>query len=399
MDYYSNTNIEEFDRFVEFLGFGYTDSISSAQNIFIKLEDYIFPNKPGQISRISFANHDFSLQELNLRFNKLLGEFASFENKFPGSKQYRFLSINLLDVKSTADEDLFKWSYFNHKFAASQGQDIAAMNEWHRLEEKIPVNQIAKFKARREINLSFFMHVINNHMFFDQIVFSGIPLQIKQEIKFGLDIAEELYISKLIKEHQAQGKCRVVENGLSSVILNLIVNFVNQHKKKLKAHILANSRKLNPYILADIKAILSYLGIQESSMKECDFVYLINDLDVLSIIPTVDTDKPIFTADLSHTSTPNYAYMLLKDEGFSQIFSFAKKHNNETPVNTMIRAICAGLMLFINKRKFIEQLAINYMDDYFMPLATALNKDLKDFQSPIDLLTEKLELEKKNNAT
>lgn len=399
MDYYSNTNIEEFDRFVEFLGFGYTDSINSAQNVFIKLEDYIFPGKQGKSSIIDFSNHEFSLQELNLRFNKLLGEFASFENKFPGSKQYRFLSINLLDVKSTASEDLFKWSYFNHKFAASQGQDTAAMNEWHRLDEKIPVNQITKFKARRETNLAFFMHVINNHRFFDQIVFSGIPLQIKQEIKFGLDIAEEIYIAKLIKEHQAQGKCRIVENGLSSVTLNLMINFIKQSKKKLKGHILANSRKLNPYLLADIKGLFAYIGIQESSMKECDFVYLINDLDTLSIIPAVDTDKPIFTSDLSQISTPNYAYMLLKDDGFTQIFSFAKKHTNETAISTMIRAICAGLMLFVNKRKFIEQLAINYMDDYFTPLAAALNKDIKDFQSPIDLLTEKLELEKKHNAT
>jgi hypothetical protein len=391
MDYYSNTNIEEFDRFVEYLGFGYADSISQARNVYIKLEDYLFPSKDGKQSRINFSNHDLSTQELNIRFNKLLAEFAAYETQHMGSKQFRYLSIDLIDVKSSVDEELFKWSYFNHKFAASQGQDTAAMNEWHRLEEKIDTNKIAKFKARRETNLSFFMHIINNHKFFDQIIFAGLPHEIKHEVRFGLDIAEEQYLAKLIKENQAQGVCKVVDHGLSAAALNLVKRFVVKSKLKIKGQILANSRKLNTYLLMDIRSIFAHLGIIETNIDDCDFVFLINDLDLLSNIPEVSTEKPIFTVDLSQPSTPNYSYMLLRDEGFSQIFAYAKKRQGEESMATMVRSLTAGLMLFINKSKFSQQLAMNYMDDYFLPLTTALGKDISDFQSAIDLLTEKLE--------
>ena len=396
MDYYSNTDIEEFDRFVEFLGFGYCDSIAIARNVYIRLEDYLFPAKDGKRSRINFSNHDLSTQELNIRFNKLLAEFADYETKHMGTKQFRFLSIDLVDVKSSVDDELFKWSYFNHKFAASQGQDAAAMNEWHRLEEKIDTNKIAKFKARRETNLAFFMHIINNHKFFDQIIFAGLPNEIKHEVKYGLDVAEEQYIGKLIKENQAQGICRVVGHGLSDVVLNLMKKFTMRSKLKLKGHILANSRKLNNYLLMDIRATFSYLGILETAIKDCDFVFLINDLDLLSIIPEVATEKPIFTIDLSQPSTPNYSYMLLRDEGFSQIYAYAKKRHNEEPMSTMIRSLCAGLMFFITKSRFSQQLAMNYMDDYFLPLTASLGKDISDFQAAIDLLTEKLEEPQQN---
>ncbi len=391
MDYYSNTNIEEFDRFVEFLGFGYSDSISVARNVYIRLEDYLFPSKGDDQNKIDFSNHDLSTQELNIRFNRLLAEFAGYETKHMGAKQFRYLSIDLVDVKSSVDEELFKWSYFNHKFAASQGQDAAAMNEWHRLEEKINVNKIADFKARRETNLAFFMHIINNHQFFDQIIFAGLPNEIKHEVQFGLDVAEEQYLGKSIKENQAQGICRVVGNGLSEVVLNLVKKFAMKSKLKLKGHILANSRKLNTYLLMDIRSAFSYLGILETSIKDCDFVFLINDLDLLSIIPEVSTEKPIFTVDLSQPSTPNYSYMLLRDDGFSQIYAYAKKRQYEEPISTMIRSLCAGLVFFITKSKFSQQLAMNYMDDYFLPLTASLGKDIGDFQAAIDLLTEKLE--------
>ena len=391
MDYYSNTNIEEFDRFVEYLGFGYSDSIANARNVYIKLEDYLFPPRDDERSKINFSNHELSTQELNIRFNKLLSEFAIYEAKNMGVKQFRHLSIDLIDVKSSVDEELFKWSYFNHKFAASQGQDSAAMNEWHRLEEKIDTNKIARFKARREINISFFMHIINNHKFFDQIVFAGLPHEVKHEVRFGLDVAEEQYLAKLIKENQAQGVCRVVDHGLSGPVLNLIKKFTGKAKLKLKGHILANSRKLNTYLLMDIRSVFAYLDITETNINDCDFVFLINDLDLLSNIPEVSTEKPIFTVDLSQSSTPNYSYMLLRDEGFSQIYAYAKKRQDEESISTMIRSLSAGLMFFINKFKFSQQLAVNYMDDYFLPLASSLGKDIGDFQSAIDLLAEKLE--------
>ena len=84
------------------------------------------------------------------------------------------------------------------------------------------------------------------------------------------------------------------------------------------------------------------------------FVFLINDLDLLSNIPEVSTEKPIFTVDLSQAATPNYSYMLLRDEGFSQIFAYAKKRHDEESMATMVRSLTAGLMLFINKSKFSQ---------------------------------------------
>ena len=391
MDYYSNTQFEEFDRLVEFLGFTYGDSIKTARNVFIDLDEYIFPRKANK--QTSFANHKLSIQELNLRFNRLLGEFAEYETKFPGQKQNRYLTINLIDVKSSVDEELFRWSYYNHKFAASQGQDQAAMNEWHKLESRIDVNKLARFKALREGNLAFYMHVINNHQFFDKIIFAGLPHETKNETQYGLDVAEEQYLTKSIRDNQAQGICRVVENGLGAPVLNLVLKFKLLRKLNIKTHILANSRKLNKYLLLDIKALLAYMEIQETNINDCDFVFLINDLDLLSVIPEVNTGKPIFTVDLSQESTPNFSYMLLRDEGFEQIFGYAKRKADRAAVDAMIRSLCCGLMMFITKRKFKEQLAINCMDDYFLPLSKSLSKDITDFQTSIDMLTEKLEKE------
>lgn len=395
MDYYSNTRFEEFDRFVEFLGFAYDDSIKTARNVFINLEEYIFPKTNNK--QTDFSNHNLSVQELNLRFNRLLAEFADYDSQFIGQKQNRYLTINLVEVKSTVDEELFRWSYYNHKFAASQGQDQAAMNEWHKLESRIDVNKLARFKALRETNLAFYLHIINNHQFFEKIFFVGLSHESKNEIKYGLDIAEEQYLTKSIRDHQAQGVVSLVANGLGDPVLNLINKFIQSRKLKIKAHILANSRKLNKYLLLDIKALFAHLNIQETGIKDCDFVFLINDLDILSVIPEVNTEKPIFTVDLSQEATPNYSYMLLRDEGFEQVYGYAKKHNTETAISAMVRAMTAGMMLFITKRKFKEQLALSYMDDYFSPLAKVLEKDLTDFQTPIQLLTEKLEKEIAND--
>lgn len=389
MDYYSNTKLEDFDRYVEFLGASYSDSIKTARHVFVDLDEYIFPSDTNR--KQSFVNHSLSLQELNVRFNRLLAEFAEHDTKYPEYKQQRYLTVNLHAVKSNTDEDLYRWSYYNHKFAASQGQDQAAMHEWHKLESRIDTDRLARFKALRETNLSFYLHVINNFQFFTKIIFVGLPHETRNETKFGLDIAEEQYISKSIRDHQAQGICSLVDHGLGGPVLNLLRERVS--KLKLKTHILANSRKLNKYLLLDIKSLLAYLDITETGLESCDFVYLINDLDLLSVIPEVNTDKAIVTVDLSQESTPNYSYMLLRDEGFEQVIGYAKKHKFEAPVLAMSRALSCGVMSFITQRQFAEQIAVSYMDDYFIPLSKAVGKDLSDFQTSIDLLTEKLETE------
>ncbi len=389
--YYSNTNIEEFDRFVESLGSKPCSSIAHADYVFVDLEQYVFANAIGQTHPVnSFADHRLSTQELNNRFNKLLAEFNNYEQQHAGSKQFRLLVINLIDIQSNFDDELFQWSYFNHKFAASQGQDKEAMEAWHKLEQKLSIDKITRFKALRENNLSFIQHVIRNHIFFDEIIITGTNPQIKNEIKFGLDIAEEQYIHKLIKEHQAHAVCRIVDYRMGSLVLNLLKKNLQKRNIKLKANIASTSRNLNPYQLLMVRNIFSYLAINETNIKEADFVFLINDLDLLGVIPIVDTDKPIFTADLSQPSTPNFSYLLLKDEGFGQIYSYAKKRPGEAPVDAFIRSLVAGLMNWILKRKFTEQLAANYMDDYFLPLAQALDKEITEFQGPIDLLSKKL---------
>lgn len=383
--YYSNHNPEDFNRYVEFLGYSSSPSIAEAPYVYINLEDFIFGN-----SKINFTNHNLSARELNERFNSLLQQFSVFERNHPEKKQYRFLGIDLKDVRSNCDEQLFRWSYYNHKFAASQGQDTEAMDAWHKLEQSIDINRIAQFKARREANIAHYMHIIKNARFFNEVLFGGIHPQVKNEIKFGLDIAEEQYIEKLIKEYKMGTICRRVSHGLNYTLLALIKKFVLHKKLALKAHIVSTSKKLSQHHLYMLRNIFGYLGIGESSIQDCNFVVLVNDLDVLGLIPVVDTDMPIFACDLSQSSTPNFAYLLLKDDGFNQIYSFAKKRPHEAEAETFVRSICAGLMSFLNKRKFKDQIAVNYMDDYFTPLALTLGKNLTEFKVPIELLKEKL---------
>lgn len=385
--YYSNKQIEEFDRYAQALGFEPGKRISDSQRVFIDLEQYIFADAINQSDPLgSFADHRLSTQELNNRFNKLLGEFNDYEAKYPSEKQYRFLSIKLIDIRSHFDEEIYQWSYFNHKFISSQGQDQEAMNEWHQRERLISVDKISRFKALREGNLAFLGHIIKNHKFFDEIVISGVST----EGKFGWDIAEQQYLHKIIKENQGQTICRIVEPEMHNLVLNLVKKNLQKRNLKLKGNIASTSKKLNPADLLMARSLLGYLGITETNIKEADFVFLINDLDILGVIPIVDTDKPILVADLSQESTPNFAYLLLKDEGFFQIYSYAKKQSKESPVESFIRSTNCGMMSWLLRRKFSEQIAVNYMDDYFVPLAKSLDKNLKEFQAPIELLKTKL---------
>ncbi len=385
--YYSNDEIEEFDRYAEFLGFSAHNDIETSENVYINLEKFIFENN----QNLNYSNHSFTAQELNDRFNKLLAHFQNFETRQPKSKQYRFLNINLVDVKSNCPEDLFKWSYYNHKFAASQGKDSQAMNEWHKLEQSISASRRARFKAMREANMAHYLHIIKNHMFFDSINFTSIHPQIFNEIKFGVDIAEEQYLEKLIKENKASARCRKINHGLGSLSLNLVKKFSVNKKIELNGHIASSSKKLNPNLLIMIRNLFAFMNVTESSLVECDFVLLVNDLDQLSLIPIIDSDQPIFTVDLSPAATPNFSYMLLKDDGFDQVFSYAKKREDEAVIQSIIRSVTCGLMNFIIKRRFSEQIALNYMDDYFKPLSKALGKNIAEFALPIKLLTKKLE--------
>lgn len=385
--YYSNKNIEEFDHFVEHLGLSRVDSISEAFFVYIDLETYIF----GEGSNSNFGNHNLNARELNDKFNRLLYEFSEFEKTHPGEKQYRVLLTDLVDIKSSADEDLFRWSYYNHKFAASQGQDSRAMDEWHQLEKKIDVNKIAQFKSRRENNIAHYMHIMRNHLFFDKVVFAGIDPRIKLETKFGLDIAEENYLEKLIKENRAEAVCKLTHYGLADPVLNLLNKLLLENKVNLKANIISNSKQLSPVRLQYLRNIFNYLSIKEVAIEDCDFALLINDLDDLKVIPIVDTDQPVVAIDLSKESTPNFSYLLLKDEGFEQIFGYAKKRSGEHEITSFIRAISSGIVYFLCRKRFSKQLALNYMDDYFIPLSNSLGKSIEDFRKPIETLTEKLD--------
>lgn len=385
--YYSNKNIEDFDHFVEHLGLSRANSIEEAAFTYVDLETYIF----GEGSASGFANHNLNARELNDKFNKLLQDYSAFEKKHPGENQYRTLLIDLVDIKSSVDEDLFRWSYYNHKFAASQGHDSRAMDDWHELEQKIDVNKIAQFKSRRENNIAHYMHLIRNHLFFDKILFSGIDSRIKTETKFGLDIAEENYIEKLIKENRAGDICKIIPHKLSDPVLNLVRKILFENRISLRVHIVSNSKRLSPVRMQYLRKIFEYLNIREVAIEDCSFAILVNDLDDLSVIPIVDTDQPIVAIDLSKSSTPNFSYLLLKDDGFEQIYGYAKKRNEEEEITTFVRAICSGVTYFIRKKRFSKQLALNYMDDYFIPLSTSLNKSIEDFRGPIDILTKKLD--------
>ena len=385
--YYSNKNIEDFDHFIEHLGLSRVNSIAEAAFAYVDLETFIF----GGNANANFSNHNLNSRELNDKFNRLLQEFADFETKNPGEKQYRVLLTDLIDIKSSVDEDLFRWSYYNHKFAASQGQDSRAMDEWHDLERKIDINKIAQFKSRRENNIAHYMHLMRNHLFFDRIVFAGIDPKIKTETKFGLDIAEEGYLEKLIKENKAEAACSISSYRLSDPILNLLNKFMLENKINLKVHIVSNSKQLSPVRLQNLRNVFAYLNLKEVAIEDCDFVVLVNDIDDLNVIPVVDSDQPVIAIDLSKASTPNFSYLLLKDEGFEQIYGYAKKRTEEDEITTFIRGISAGLTYFISRKRFTKQLALNYMDDYFIPLSNSLGKSIEDFRGPIDILTKKLD--------
>jgi hypothetical protein len=394
--YHSNSNIEEFSNYLAFMDREYTDSIRDADKVYIDVEKYIF----GENSPSSFTDHRLSLRDLTERFNLLLNVFNEIdEHRIAQNKkqQYRFLSFNLIDVKSTTDEDLFWWSFYSHKFAASQAKDTEAMDKWHALEDKIDPARIAAFKALRETNMAFYLYVIKNHMFFSCVLFSDISSWIQSSYEFGFDRAEEKYLRKSIQEYHAQEICKIVAHGQSLPLLNLIKVLIEENltDKALKGHIISNSKTLNPEILLAIKQQLAYLSISEADLKDTDFVILVNDLDLLSMIPEIDTDKGIFAVDLSRESSPNFPYLLLKDEGFKQIYSFAKKHLQETFGDAITRALGPGILSLIKNKKFTEQLTINYMDDYFISLAQSLGKSPRDFVSAIDILAEKLE---ENNA-
>jgi hypothetical protein len=384
--YYSNKKIEDFDYLIEHLRLERENNLALATNAYIDLNNYVF----GEDSNTSFSNHNLGSRELNEKFNRLLHDLSIFETNNPMSKQFRVLLIDLVDVKSSADEDLFRWSYYNHRFASSQGQDQRAMEEWHQLERKIDTNKIARFKARRENNLAHYMHIIRNHLFFDQIIFAGIDSQIKLETKYGLDIAEEQYLEKIICENKAENVCSIVAFKHADPVLNILRKSISELKIKPKVSIVSTSKQLNVLRLKIIREIFSYLALREVEIDSADLVILVNDIDELSLIPIVDSDAPIAAVDFSKSNVPNFAYLLLKDDGFEQIISYAKKRTNEQEVETIIRSISAALAYFVSRTRFTKQLALNYMDDYFMPLANSLGKSIEDFRAPIDLLTSKL---------
>lgn len=390
MMFYSNLNGEEITNYMSFLGpvgqdSTVTDSLKNAQQVFIDLETYIFQGFPDK----DFASHNFDLKELNNRFNSLV---KTLNEADPEHKKYRVLFINLIDVKSSTDKQLFWWSYYNHKFAASKGKDLEAMNKWHALENSIGTDKIAEFKFRRENNLAFYLHIIKNHLFFDEILFATINPVVKAETKFGLDIAEELYVRKIIEENNADQICKVVGYLQASPLLYFIKKHLFKDKQlTFKGHIISNSRGLDQTTLVSVREIFSSLSVKESVLNETDFVFLVNDLDLLSSIPYIDTDKPVFAADLSEANSPNFSYLLLKDEGFEQVYSYAKKRNHEKLGDTIIRSLVPGILSLTTETRFVEQIAINYMDDYFAPLAKSFGQSLKEFSGAINLLISKLE--------
>jgi hypothetical protein len=385
--YFSNSNQENFKRLVESLGYSYSDKISDAGFVYIDLEDFIFYDNP----KLNFQNHKLSSRDLIDRFNKLLFAFSEFEKNHSGKKQFRFLNFKIDDVKSLGDEELLRWSFYNHKYASSKGLDLDALNEWHSLEKTLDINKIASFKARRENNIALFMHVIKNHNFFSEILIGSIPAQVKNEMQFGLDIAEEKYIHKIIAENNASRIVKVVDDCLDDPYLNFVKQQLAFKKLNFNSTIISNSKKMDKYILVSIRNIFRYLNIQEVSIDNCDFAFLVNDLDGVDLIPLVDTEQPIFAIDLASEDNPNFSYLLLKDDGFSQVYGYSKNFDNEKVEYAFIRSVCSGLGLYLLNRKFSEQIAVNYVDNYFKPLAKSLGKTLAEFKGPLDTLTEKLE--------
>ncbi|MCH2226483.1 MAG: hypothetical protein MK033_01800 [Candidatus Caenarcaniphilales bacterium] len=386
--YYTNFQKKEFETYLEQLGLDLTDKLREASTVFIDLEKLIFSKNP----KLNFSNHMYKLSDLNFKFNELIKSLAKIDEKNGINKQHRILRINLVDIKSTADEDLFYWSYYSHKYASSKGKDKKALEDWHKLEDKIDTDRLAEFKARREINLSFFVQVIKQHNFFNRIIFAKNRKFTPNLGEYGLDIAEEHYIDKTIREYHSQNICSLNEACLASPLIFLSKKIMEEYKlKSLKGFYISNSRKLDHETQLDIKSIFNYLNIEEVNLEETDFIILVNDLDLLTNIPPIDSNKPIFVVDLSMSESPSFSYMLLKDPGFSQVYSYSKKRYKEDSHSAIIRSLSSGLISLARGERFIDQIAVNYMDDYFTPLSKSLNQPLKSFVNPISLLAQRLE--------
>ncbi len=386
--YYTNFQKKEFQSYLEYLGISYTEKLREADKVFIDLESFLFSNNP----KLNFTNHKYKLEDLNFKFNELLKSLSKIDEKAEKHKQFRILRINLADVKSSASEDIYLWSYYSHKYASSKGKDKKALEEWHKMEDRIETNEIAEFKRRREVNLSLFVNIIKNHNFFNRIIFARNRKYDSNHESFGLDIAEEYYIDKTIKEYHSQNICSINEACLCSPLIFLTKEILEEYRlQNIKGFFLSNSQKLDYEIVLDIRSIFNYLGIEEAPLEETNFVLLINDLDLLSSIPPIDTEKPIFVADLSMSESPSFGYMLLKDPGFSQVFSFTKKRYKEQSHSAIIRSLSSGIISIARGDRFVDQVAVNFMDDYFTPLSKSLNQPLKSFVNPISLLAQRLE--------
>jgi hypothetical protein len=386
--YYTNFQKKEFDSYLEYLQLPQTTSLKGAKTVYIDLETLLFSGN----LKLNQANHPYPIQDLLLKFNELLKTLSDIDAKANREKQYRILRINLVDIKPTVDEGLFYWSYYSHKYTASKGADIKALDEWHKFEDKLDVNKLAEFKARRETNLSLYLSIIKNHMYFNRIVFASNRKTNPLMSEFGFDVAEEIYLSKAIKDHHAQNICSISPSCLTSALFFLAKNVISDYKlKNLKASIISNSKKLSSEIQLDVKSMLHHLDIVETDSSNSDFIILINDLDLLTHIPELENQKPLIVIDLSASESPNFSYMLLKSDSFSEVFAYAKKRHKEAEHSAIIRALSAGLLSFARGSRFVDQIAINYMDDYFSPLSMALNQPLKSFVNSISVLAQKLE--------
>ncbi len=383
--FYSNLEREELDNAASFVGLEIAKSIEDAELIFIDLEKYIFKDYP----QLSFSNHNFSLKELTNRLDHLIKMISD-----DGKKRRVYLFAPMIDVRSQVDDNLFWWSYYNHKFTASKGKDTEAMNKWHEFETANDINKIAAFKALRETNLGFYLEIIKKHLHFTEVIFKGIDDDIKKQFEFGLDIAEEQYLIKMIEEHQAYEVCHILESFNATPLLNFVrVRFAEKNHKKVKVHIISNAERTDSKLVEAYKRTFLFMDLEETDLKNSNVVVLFNDLDLMSALPFIDTENPIFVVDLSADSSPNFGYILLKDEGFDQIFSYVKKRPQESPISAFVRGLSQGLLSCKKQRVFGEQIAINYMDDYFKPLAKSHGKTLKEFTGPINLLVEKLEFQ------
>jgi len=390
--YYTNFQKKEFDSYLDFLQLPQSSKLKAAKKVYIDLDALLFSNNV----KLNQSNHPYPLEDLQLKFNTLLKSLAEIDYAAEKSerkeKQYRILRINLAEIKVADDEDLFYWSFFSHKYTASKGLDEKALDEWHKYEKKIGVDKISEYKARRETNLSLYLSIIKNHMYFNRIIFASNRKQNPLSEQFGLDVAEEIYLNKLIKEHHAQNICSISASCVSSPLFFLSKEIISDYKlSHLKANIISNSRKLSSEIQLDTKLILHHLDIIETDTNNADFIILINDLDLLTKVPDLEINKPIFAIDLSASDSPNFSYMLLKDDLFNQVFAYVKKRYKEPEHSAIIRALSAGLLSFARGVRFVDQIAINYMDDYFGPLALAMNQPLKSFVNPISILAQRLE--------